>query len=103
MDPDRRLSTSGGAEGAGGAGSTTGVPARAAGLAAGGGLARRGAGRGRAAVSDVETGALAGPDLGPPLTEATSVPQAGHDSRPVETRAPHDEQAIGFLGNSVPL
>jgi hypothetical protein len=34
-----------------------------------------------------------------PLTAATSVPQAGQDSRPPETSAPHEGQAIGFLGN----
>jgi hypothetical protein len=38
-------------------------------------------------------------DLAAPVTEATSVPHAGHESRPLETRAPHEGQAIGFLGN----
>jgi hypothetical protein len=60
------------------------------------GPTRRAAGRGRAGAGEGPADAA---DSAPPVTEATSVPQAGHDSRPPETSAPHEGQAIGFLGN----
>jgi hypothetical protein len=60
------------------------------------GPARRAAGRGRAGAGEGPADAA---DLAPRVTEATGVPQAGHDSRPPETSAPHEGQAIGFLGN----
>ncbi len=112
MGPVRRGSASAVWTGAGG-GARSARP-----VVGNGALALRGAGRAWAAASiagegtgaaggsgtaGAETGAVTGADFGPPLTDATRVPQAGHDSRPLETRAPHDGQAIGFLGNSVPL
>jgi hypothetical protein len=61
------------------------------------GLERRAAGRGRPGADE---GLLAATDLVSPVTEATSVPHAGHESRPPETSAPQEGQAIGFLGNA---
>lgn len=58
---------------------------------------RRAAARGRPGADE---GPLAATDLAAPVTEATSVPHAGHESRPPETSAPHEGQAIGFLGNA---